>query len=591
MTASLRRTLWAGAAVAAFAFAYLYLCGLNRFLFATHFAYSGGFEVLNGRLPYRDLHMPVGPLLFLIQALFFKVLGLNYAAAYVGHAALVNAFAALTVFDLVRRKTGRLSWSLMAGLMTGAWFYPTYHAAPWYDQEAFAFQLAGVWLLARSGSGLNPSLLRLAAGLAASFAFFTKQSSGAVGLGCLGLYALQAHGWRGARDFAFGALAGLAALSGLFSSWGGWETFRFHFIERPIGARPLPYTRSPVFWLTAAAAAALLGRSGPLKGQWASAVMAGAAAALVPFTDPLYAVFLLPLAALPWLKDDAARALFCALTLLQIGGRSMSMNELKIFWPFISLFWAIAASGVSERIGARRRPIAADVAWLAGAFLLLLGVRVSYWHGVASIAPVVTYLAAAAALAAAAVCLRRKQTAAAAVFMVLSLAAGQRGLSTHRRRAADPAFVREHARSLAGARTSVSPQLKGVRMHERIAASLDKVVPHLRALEEKRKPFFAYPVCELLYPLLGQPSPQAEVWFDWDFTFRPGDGTEERVLASLRAQRAGTLVMCGDFESSPGFEKAAFDNMPGLARLLAATRPELETPFFRVYPLKPWARN
>lgn len=67
-------------------------------------AFDGAYRILQGQIPYLDFLIPCGPVTFWLQALFFKVFGINYGAFLVG-ASTINALAALCAIRLTRLYT------------------------------------------------------------------------------------------------------------------------------------------------------------------------------------------------------------------------------------------------------------------------------------------------------------------------------------------------------------------------------------------------------------------------------------------------------------------------------------------------------
>ncbi len=133
-----------------FAYRLTFLAGERGFFaFDQSLVFDGGYRVLSGQVPYKDFVSIHGCLVFLLQAAFFKLLGVNYYAFIFG-AAAVNVAASLLALYWVRllfpgRKV--LSWS--AGLLTAVWFYPIF-GTPWHKQTGFFFALAAMALVTYS---------------------------------------------------------------------------------------------------------------------------------------------------------------------------------------------------------------------------------------------------------------------------------------------------------------------------------------------------------------------------------------------------------------------------------------------------------
>ena len=68
----------------------------------TFSTFNGGYDVLNGRLPFRDYWTVKAPLLDLIQAFFFKIFGVSWFS-YAAHASVFNSLFALSTFFTLRK--------------------------------------------------------------------------------------------------------------------------------------------------------------------------------------------------------------------------------------------------------------------------------------------------------------------------------------------------------------------------------------------------------------------------------------------------------------------------------------------------------
>lgn len=566
-------------AVALVAAGYLFVCGRRRLLMGLAFAYTGGFEVYSGRLPYRDFHIVIGPVIFLLQGLFFKIFGVNYAWGYLGHAATLNAVATVMICDAVQRRTGRQSLSIAAAALTAVWFYPIYHASPWYDNEAFFFLIASVWMIERARTGRAATAWLAASGSMAAVAFFTKQSTGAAGLAGLSLTLLAARGARKASIFVAGATAALVGLGALCYSWAGSEFFR-QFLILPMRAGRLAYLHHPSFWTVAAAGSALAAAWRPSRQDRWFVIPFGLALGSVAQTSWMYLILLAPLVFLPLLTEAEDRALLSSLVLVQLASRLVSNNEIKLFWPFIGLLFSLVAHAVLDR----RKPwdSALERLWIWSLFGLLLcvGGRLSYWRTVWSPFPM-TSLFLGLFLGIVGCSLARRSRAAALVVCLSALAILVRVGRIYARNTSALSLQAEHE---APETESAIPALRGIKMLREEAASLDKLVNHIKGLPGKRKRVFLYLGCEFIYPLLGQTLPQPILWFDRTLTFHPNDGTEARVLADLQRNKVGTIILCKPYEK----EIAA---MPSLQRLLRADATlEYIQPLYEVYRINPRKR-
>ena len=110
--------------------------------------FDGGYRLLSGQTPYRDFLIPIGPVVFWIQAMFFELMGIGYFS-YVFGAAVVNVLAtacSVAVLRLLFPASKPLSY--VAGLLTAVWFYAPF-GTPWPEQTAFFFAFVALALVLR----------------------------------------------------------------------------------------------------------------------------------------------------------------------------------------------------------------------------------------------------------------------------------------------------------------------------------------------------------------------------------------------------------------------------------------------------------
>lgn len=529
------------AALALFAagFAWLLICSAHRFTTALHYAYLGGFEIIHGRLPYRDFEFLTGPALIFLQALWFKLTGTtSYLWGYASHAAVLNGLAAVMTARLALERTGEERPSLAAGALTCVWFYSVFMAVPWYDHEAHFFLIAALWLLrARRSAGA-----RFAAGLLGATSFFCKQSHGAFGLIFLCLYLLVAEGWGAAAAFTAGGTAGVAAWALGCASIAGLAPFYHDFVYLPLHSGRVSFTHEPRFWVLGLPAMLVLFAAKPLKPYRVFLPALALSAAAIAVQSPLFLIFLAPLALWPGLPSTEERALVLALMLIQLDGRLTSNNEIKIYWPFLGVFFALAYRALPKQ------PVLRRCLWACWAFMMLWGARLSYLHKVKSPFPGSTVLAAGL-LALLAYLLRGVRHFKLAVAGLLLISAGllMRAEVSYVSHLHDPAFMAGYE-ATRPSRSIDEPALRGVTMTEGDARGLEAALPALRALPPERKPVFSYCECDVIYPLTGQPLPPVW-WFDPTSTFKPGDGTEDRVIDFLVKGHYGTFIWCPVYSS------------------------------------------
>ena len=105
--------------------------------------FDGAYRILSGQVPYKDFLIPVGPAVFCLQAMFFKLFGVNFTAYLIG-AARPNLLATALAMFIIWTLFPRNHWpSLIAGFLTATWFYPPY-GTPNMEQTAFLFAMIGI---------------------------------------------------------------------------------------------------------------------------------------------------------------------------------------------------------------------------------------------------------------------------------------------------------------------------------------------------------------------------------------------------------------------------------------------------------------
>ncbi len=118
--------------------------------------FDGGWRVLGGQLPFRDFSTPSGVTPIVLQALFFKWLGVDWFS-YCLHAAVVNGLFCAVVYGILRALGGGCMLSFLYGLLSGAVFYPPM-GVPYMDQHAFFFGTVAVLLAVASARLRSPWL-------------------------------------------------------------------------------------------------------------------------------------------------------------------------------------------------------------------------------------------------------------------------------------------------------------------------------------------------------------------------------------------------------------------------------------------------
>jgi len=173
------------ASILVFSFFFCLESGSRGFFpFDQSIVFDGSYRIVSGQIPYRDFILPYGPVTFYIQALFFKLMGVNYFA-YIFGAAVINVvttFCVIVMFRLLFPENHLIA--CVAGLLTAVWFYPP-SGTPYPEiTAAFSSFLALTAILLASTGGKRPAFVNIllvgGAGCLAVFSFLSKQNAGAL---------------------------------------------------------------------------------------------------------------------------------------------------------------------------------------------------------------------------------------------------------------------------------------------------------------------------------------------------------------------------------------------------------------------------
>jgi hypothetical protein len=186
-----------------FSFCLSYKAGERGFFaFDQSIVFDGAYRILSGQVPYEDFVIPFGPVVFWMQALFFKLLGINYSS-YILHAAVINALAVLiSIYVLRLLFPGKRLPSYLGGLLTGVWFYSPI-GTPWMEQTAFFFCFAATAMVLtgcqRRFKDVAPTrFILILAGVLAFISVMSKQNAGLLYLPLcyLIMFAVCAPDWK-----------------------------------------------------------------------------------------------------------------------------------------------------------------------------------------------------------------------------------------------------------------------------------------------------------------------------------------------------------------------------------------------------------
>jgi hypothetical protein len=244
-----------------FAYQFTYLCGQRGFFaFDQSIIFDGSYRIASGQVPFKDFLIPFGPMVFWLQGLIFKIIGVSYAS-YIFGAAIFNVAAALAGYLILRLLfPDQKAPAMLGAAITAIWFYPPF-GTPWPEQTAFFFSLIALLGVLAGFEGQRRETkgargLFFLAGVSTFAAFISKQNAGAFILPVISLIFLIDHLnsiRKGILDFvvfSLGWLGGLMAFGIWLFAQADLNLFLRHFIQIPadeVGAGRLP--RGWLNWL------------------------------------------------------------------------------------------------------------------------------------------------------------------------------------------------------------------------------------------------------------------------------------------------------------------------------------------------------
>jgi len=154
-------------------------------------SWEGAYRMSIGQLPYQDFGIPVGPGMWLMPAIFFKLFG-PYMISLVKAQAFLNLLSIISLRTILKAFNVKPEVILVSVLLF-CLSYVMINFWPWYNQSVFIFQLIGTALLL-SGLFTEGKTKRVLFIVLSAFfivlSIFTKQDGGAMALFNAGLLLL-----------------------------------------------------------------------------------------------------------------------------------------------------------------------------------------------------------------------------------------------------------------------------------------------------------------------------------------------------------------------------------------------------------------
>ncbi|MCK9604009.1 MAG: glycosyltransferase family 39 protein [Candidatus Omnitrophica bacterium] len=201
--------------------------------------FDGSYRVLSGQIPYKDFIMPVGPVVFWLQAIFFKILGISYFS-YIFGAAYINSLVVLLSVIIIRLLFPSKKYlSYIAAFLTAVWFYPPF-GTPWVEQTAFFFSFLAITAILSARVFIKgKGILLLLAGSFAALSILSKQNAGLYILPLYFILLIAAYSFDFKRFFysCITFIIGLAGSLFLFLWWvsakSNLKVFSAYFFQIP----------------------------------------------------------------------------------------------------------------------------------------------------------------------------------------------------------------------------------------------------------------------------------------------------------------------------------------------------------------------
>ena len=99
--------------------------------------FNGGYDILNGSVPFKDYWVLKGIVLDIIQSGFFKIFGVSWFS-YSLHSSTFNTIFALTTFFTLRKFDLEIKYSFFYAVLSSVLMYPTY-GIPFTDHTTAIF--------------------------------------------------------------------------------------------------------------------------------------------------------------------------------------------------------------------------------------------------------------------------------------------------------------------------------------------------------------------------------------------------------------------------------------------------------------------
>lgn len=137
------------------------------------FIFNSGYDVLNGRFPFKDYWTLTGPFIDFIQAIFFKIFGVSWFS-YVLQASIFNFIISISTFYTLYKFKLNINYCFLYALLVAILAYPS-SGTPYVDHQSSFLSIIAIFcfiLALKTNSKIYWLVLPIILGMA----FLTKQT-------------------------------------------------------------------------------------------------------------------------------------------------------------------------------------------------------------------------------------------------------------------------------------------------------------------------------------------------------------------------------------------------------------------------------
>ena len=138
--------------------------------------FNAGYDILNGSYPFKDFWTIKGPVLDIIQAIYFKFFGVSWFS-YAAHSSSFNTIFALTTYFTLKKFDLEIKYCFIYSTLASILMYPTY-GIPFTDHHVSIFSMLSIYALILAIK-TNKNIYWFIIPVLLFLGFFTKQTPAA----------------------------------------------------------------------------------------------------------------------------------------------------------------------------------------------------------------------------------------------------------------------------------------------------------------------------------------------------------------------------------------------------------------------------